>query len=207
MGNYILVYLICFLIFVAWLYYEQRKRQKMMQKASDDFWAREEEANSTRLKDISHLPLIQIDPAELPAPDTTDASVLLYVGKLREAIQNPMIDLSEYSNTDLKLAYGVGNFKTLSDYDENFSNFLLILTNLARTCAQAGLDADARDCYETALRYGSRKASDYEELAQTYLRLDCPELVSQLIADLDQSDYPRKNTLIEKLKDVLATYQ
>ena len=118
-----------------------------------------------------------------------------------------MIDLSEYSNTDLKLAYGVGNFKTLSDYDENFSNFLLILTNLARTCAQAGLDADARDCYETALRYGSRKLTDFEELAQVYLKLDQPELVGQLIASVSEGDYPRKDTIIGRLRDVLATYQ
>ena len=57
-----------------------------------------------------------------------------YIDHIRKIIKSPMLDLSEYSNTDLKLAYGVGNFKVLCEYDENFNHFLLALTNLAQMC-------------------------------------------------------------------------
>lgn len=40
-----------------------------------------------------------------------------------------MMDFSDYTNTDLKLAYGVGNFKTISEYDETFHEFLIALAS------------------------------------------------------------------------------
>lgn len=50
--KYIAIYLVCFLIFIGWLLYEQRKSRKVAEQESKDFWAREQEANQTRKKDI-----------------------------------------------------------------------------------------------------------------------------------------------------------
>ncbi len=205
--KYIIVYLICFFIFCAWLFYEQRKRQRLQNKATQEFWAREEEANSTRKKDISHLPLLQPTEEEIPLSDAPCESVLYYIDKIRQNIQMPMIDLSEYSNTDLKLAYGVGNFKTLSDYDENFNTFLTNLTNLARAYTENKEYSLAEATYELALRYGSRKVSDYTDLAQVYLHMDKPDLVNRLICRVEESEHPRKETIIRSLRQVLSSYQ
>ena len=122
--KYIFVYLVCFCIFCAWLFYEQRKSSRMQKKASEDFWAREELANSTRKKDISGLPLVQIEEGEIPFLETPDESITNYIGQIQKIIKEPMLDLSDYSNTDLKLAYGVGNFKTLSEYDEKHNHYI-----------------------------------------------------------------------------------
>ena len=46
--KYIAIYLVCFLIFIGWLLYEQRKSRKVAEQESKDFWAREQEANQTR---------------------------------------------------------------------------------------------------------------------------------------------------------------
>lgn len=202
----LIVFLFCTLVFVAWLAYEQRKAQKMSKKASQEFWAREEEANRTRKKDISHIPLLTVEESEIPAASTTEESVQYYIGQLRQNIQNPMADLSEYSNTDLKLAYGVGNFKVLSEYDENFNIFLINLSNLARAYTRSGFFAEARDTYRLALNYGSQKVSDYAELAECYLRLDQPENISRLIAEVESGNHPRKKAVIEELRRVLASY-
>lgn len=205
--KYIIVYLICFFIFCAWLFYEQRKRQRLQNKATQDFWAREEAANSTRKKDISHLPLLKPTEEEIPLSDAPSESVLYYIDKIRQNIQMPMIDLSEYSNTDLKLAYGVGNFKTLSDYDENFNTFLTNLTNLARAYTANQEYSLAEATYEMAFRYGSKKVSDYTDLAQVYLSMDKPDLVNGLIRRVDESEHPRKETIIRSLRQVLSSYQ
>lgn len=205
--KYILIYLFCFLVFVAWLFYEQKKQQKKMKKASDEFWAREDEANHTRKKDISHLPKIHVEENELPVVDTDDESVLYYIGQLKEIIKMPMMDLSEYTNTDLKLAYGVGNFKTLSDYDETFHNFLTDLSCMGRACSQAGLYETAIQCYEMAFRYGSTKLNDYKELAHIYLVLDDPGKVSELIQQVQNSKQPHKASIVDALKQVLSDYQ
>lgn len=204
---YILVILICTFIFVGWMSYEHRKIRKAEQNATREFWAREEEANRTRKKDISHLPLLTVQESEIPTAVTSEDTITYYIGQIRNQIKEPMIDLSKYSNTDLKLAYGVGNFKTLSDYDENFNNFLISLSNLARVYTGSGFYEEARDTYLLALRCGSMKPADYKELAQLYLKMDCPEKVTDLITKVDTGDHPRKNSIVDSLREILASYR
>ena len=205
--KFILIYFVCFCIFCAWLFYEQRKSQRQQKKASDDFWAREALANSTRKKDISDLPLIRVEEKEIPFIETQEESIITYIGQLRQIIQEPMADLSDYSNTALKLAYGVANFKTLSEYDENFNTFLVTLTNLARSYERNGYHEQARDTYLTALRHGSRRAGDYEELAKIWLELGRRDEVKALIRRLEESSHPRRAGIISKLNQVLADHR
>ncbi|MCH5266366.1 MAG: hypothetical protein J1F02_10735 [Lachnospiraceae bacterium] len=202
----IAVFIFCTLVFVAWLAYEQRKAQKASKKVSLEFWAREEEANNTRNKDISHIMLLSVKESEIPTAATTEESILYYIERLKQNIQMPMADLSEYSNTDLKLAYGVGNFKVLSEYDENFNTFLINLSNLARAYTRSEFFPEARDTYLLALHYGSLKVSDYTELAECYLKLDQPENISRLITEVDNGSHPRKEAILESLRGVLASY-
>lgn len=205
--NFVPVFLICFVVFILWLFYEQRKAQNQENQASEDFWAREAEANSTRKKDISHLPLLHVKESEIPVPDTENESVLYYIDHIRELIKTPMVDLSEYSNTDLKLAYGVGNFKLLSEYDENFSNFLVALTNLARACTEANLLPEAERAYRLAFHYGSQKVADYTGLARVYLQMEQPERVAELIQEVEAGAHPRRASIIQALREVLTQYQ
>lgn len=205
--KFILIYFVCFCIFCAWLFYEQRKSQRQQKKASDDFWAREALANSTRKKDISDLPLIRVEEKEIPFIETQEESIITYIGQLRQIIQEPMADLSDYSNTDLKLAYGVANFKTLSEYDENFNTFLVTLTNLARSYERNGYHEQARDTYLTALRHGSRRAGDYEELAKIWLELGRRDEVKALIRRLEESSHLRRAGIISTLNQVLADHR
>lgn len=144
---------------------------------------------------------------EIPFIETQEESIITYIGQLRQIIQEPMADLSDYSNTDLKLAYGVANFKTLSEYDENFNTFLVTLTNLARSYERNGYHEQARDTYLTALRHGSRRAGDYEELAKIWLELGRRDEVKALIRRLEESSHPRRAGIISKLNQVLADHR
>lgn len=42
------------------------------------------------------------------------------------------------TNTDLKLKYGILNFKKLSEYDDNFTKFISMLESLQTDAASAG---------------------------------------------------------------------
>ena len=205
--NFFPVYLVCFIIFIVWLNYEQRKHEKEDQKASDEFWAREEEANNTRKKDISHLPLLQVNLSDIPCVDSPDEEIEYNMGRIDKIIQSPMLDLSEYTNTDLKLTYGVANFNLLSEYDENYSHFLIALTNLARAYARHGYTETAIDTYQLALEYGSQKVSDYKELASLFLKLEKPEAVSALIHQTERSSHPHKESVVLALRETLVSYQ
>ena len=204
------VCIIIFLIFIGWTQYEMKKSSKEAQKREDAFWAREQEANFAPKQDISDLPLLHFDKNVIPMPPegmfTPEDDVSNYIRELESLIREPMIDLSEYTNTDLKLAYGVANFTTLSGYDDNYNSFLLLMTNLARGYERRELHDLAVATYRSALACGSIKLTDYTGLAEVYLAMDAPEQISALIDEVEASENPRKGGIVEALKRVLAKY-
>ena len=204
------VFAVCFIIFIVWTQYEMKKDSKAIKKREDEFLAREYEANHTEKKDISDLPLMHIDESVIPLPPdgmfTDEDDIVGYIKNLKNIIKEPMIDLSEYSNTDLKLTYGTANFTLLSQYDTNYSSFLLLLTNLARGYARRELYDLAERTYRVALESGSIKLQDYTGLAEVYLAQDNPAGITELIEEVRESELPRKDGIIEALRRELAKY-
>ena len=205
------VFIIIFVIFIAWTQYEMKKSSKEAQKREDAFWAREQEANFAPKKDISGLPLLHFDEDVIPLPPegmfNEDDDISNYIRELKKLLREPMIDLSEYTNTDLKLAYGVANFTILSSYDDNYNSFLLLMTNLARGYERREQHELSVRAYRSALSCGSIKLTDYTGLAEVYLAMDAPEKVSELIDEVEASENPRKGGIVDALKRVLAKYQ
>lgn len=200
----VFVPLICCCILAGCLLLKQRRAQEQDDRATENFWNREARANSTRNKDISGLPFLQVTESEIPDSGSDDETIHYYIGLLYENIKQPMIDLSSYTNTDLKLAYGVGNFKTLSSYDENYNAFLMNLTNLARAYDRAGLFESAVKAYLLALHYGSQKLTDYSVLAKVYVKLDKRREIERLIEEINAGSHPRKASILNALREVLS---
>lgn len=202
------IFFICMLIFVAWLWYERTKHSRLQAKRSQEFWDREEKANHTRNKDISGLPYLHINMEEIPGENHSSHTISDAWEELNQLSKQPMLDLSEYSNTDLKLAFGVGNFKLLSDYDDNYNNFLVGLSILARRFSDISEDETAIICYQLVLKYGSRKITDYTALANLFIKADQPEELSALITNISQDEtLERKEAILRKLREILAAYQ
>ena len=191
---------VCFIIFCAWLHYEKRKADKKRQNISEAFWEREEQSNHTRNKDISGLPMFRPDESRIPMAETEDENITYYQGKVKNAVGLPMMNLSGDTNTDLKLAYGTGNFNTLSEYDQNFNDFLMNMSNLGKAYFTAGLLQEAADAYAFCLDSGSGKSTDYEALAKIWFAMGTPEKISELIANAERSELPRKAALISRLR-------
>lgn len=203
----IFIFTICSCIFAAWLCYEHKKTRREDSRISEAFWEREALANSTRNKDISQLPLLKPDSSTLPNPVSTDAGVLFHFKKMQQAAGQPMMDLSQFSNTDLKLAYGVGNFKTLCGYDENYHAFLQSLSDLADACIHAEAWEDAGVAYCAALEYGSLKVSDYTGLANTLFHIGKPEKANALIKEVESGCHPRKHAILRSLHELSDSYR
>lgn len=194
---------VCFLIFIAWMHYEKHKAMKKETRLAEEFWQREEEANRTRNKDISHLPMLQIDQEQIPMPESSDENTCYYQEKVLKSMNLPMMDLSQYTNTDLKLAYGVGNFKTLSDYDENFNSFLMNLSNLGKAYLHTGLLPEAATVFRLCLDSGSRSTRDYKALADCYAAMGQKQKISELIKEVETCGSPYTSTAIEYLRQLL----
>ena len=133
--HFILPYFIIILIVIQ-LYLKKSTRSGS--ERSKKYWEREQKANSTRKQDISTLNYIKWDDS-LPAIDNslTLADILNNSPEALKAYNNiqtlktePMLNLSEYSNTDLKLKYGVANLDTLTQYEDNYTSFIKSLSEL-----------------------------------------------------------------------------
>lgn len=117
-----------------------------------------------------------------------------------------MLDLSEYSNTDLKLAYGVGNFKVLCEYDENFNHFLLALTNLHVPAPKPVFirRRSRRFCLP------STTAHKNDRLHQSCRRISAfgrTGKISALIRNVKDGPLPHKEALIQALEQKLMAYR
>ena len=104
--------LILFILFIAVITFAIKKAVSAQAKVTEEFWEKERKANS---------PL---------RGDTTD---LCYI-----TIPEKFFPLNNDKINDLKLKYGILNFKKLSEYDDNFTKFVSMLESLQADAASAG---------------------------------------------------------------------
>lgn len=111
-----------FLIFLIWFTYERRKADRQSVYSDETFWEHEKRASHTPTANIENLDYITLDTSVIPAPREDDPT------ELTEALEGilslkdcRMLDLSAYTNTDLKLKYGTFNFTVLAKADADFS--------------------------------------------------------------------------------------
>ena len=141
--HFILPYFIIILVVIQ-LYI--KKSDTSQKNNIKKFWEREQKANATRKKDISTLKYIEWDTTLPVKENNTLLSDILKNNPEADSAYNKIIsvkdkniiNLTEYSNTDLKLKYGILNFKKLSEYDDNFTKFVSMLESLQTDAASAG---------------------------------------------------------------------
>lgn len=104
--------LILFILFIAVITFAIMRADSAQAKVTEEFWEKERKANSTL------------------RGDTTD---LCYI-----TIPEKVFPLNNDKINDLKLKYGILNFKKLSEYDDNSTKFVSMLESLQADAASAG---------------------------------------------------------------------
>ena len=104
--------LILFILFIAVITFAIKRADSAQAKVTEAFWEKERKANSTL------------------RGDTTD---LCYI-----TIPEKVFPLNNDKINDLKLKYGILNFKKLSEYDDNFTKFVSMLESLQADAASSG---------------------------------------------------------------------
>ena len=183
--HFILPYFIIILIVIQ-LYLKKSTRSGS--ELSKKYWEREQKANSTRKQDISTLNYIKWDDS-LPAIDNslTLADILNNSPEALKAYNNiqtlktePMLNLSEYSNTDLKLKYGVANLDTLTQYEDNYTSFIKSLSELGHILIEHKDISDATAFLEYAVKIGSDIRLTYTDLYALYSEAENASKIRQL---------------------------
>ena len=178
----------CLLIFLL-----NKRHSKMEKSMKDAFWKREEEANHTRRKSLDNLPYITIPLEELPLAchitddtaavrNTGDTTDVRNTGDtaaneaiseeckeiLRSLSTQKIVNLTGYTNTDLKLSYGTANITCLTEYDQNYTLLVSTLQKWAEALYRSGAKKECRQVLEYAVSVGTDVSRTYFLLADLY---------------------------------------
>lgn len=190
------------IIFFAWLAYQLRKRKKIEAEQQKSFWDLENEANSTRRKSLDDLDYIRIPFEELPLnalPE--DERIKEYCETLKTLSENPIVNLSCISNTELKLRYGAPNIVILSRYDSAYTVLARTLQRWAEALNQAGLYNEARQVLEFAMKTKTDVSGSFTLLAEIYKKLETPEKIGDLINAAEALPSSLSKRIVRHLKE------
>ena len=193
-------FFIAFVIFIAVLAHRRRRQTRSQQKANENFLEQERIANSTRKQDISELDYLHFDIDALPINEYPHESLTSCEIVLVELSMRKIINLSDYTNTQLKRMYGPANFKTLSACDDCYQ----ILCEALHTYAERQLALDRTEAAAAILEYAVSLNLEYSNiyvlLAEIYDKQSEPEKIRRLIELLSGTDKKYAAAALKKLE-------
>ena len=191
-----------FIVFCLWLTYEIHKSGRKEEQSADAFWERESEANRTRRKPLDDLSYITIPFDTLPM-DTMkdDPEIADCYDTLHSLSEEPIVNLTGISNTDLKLMYGAPNIGLLTQYDQRYTVLARTLQKLAVLLYQRGCIKDAEAILTFAVSTRTDVSASYRLLASIYKELGTPKKINDLIPVAEGLNSPMAPHIVSYLKD------
>ena len=187
-----------FLIFVVVLNIALRRQSRSQEAIEKEFWDQEQKANNTRKKDISHLDYITIPADKLPQNLGTESEKTLI-----RLSSEKMLNLTDQSNTDLKLKYGVANLELLSEYEANFTEYVSALGTYTAELISDGQRDAARELLELAVTQRADSCPVYTQLARLYYEDGQPQKVQALIDQARTLESISGRIIAGKLQEIL----
>ena len=199
------IFFICFIVFIIWL----RVKTKQGEKVStwdEAYWQKEYQSNFARKKEPDDMDYITVDKDRIPVDSNCSEEEQALYTELDKILSQPIINLSNMSNADLKLTYGIANFERLSAYDQNYTRLIRTLNRLGNYSFDNGNTDRAKQILEYAIELGSDISSTYTVLASIYLQEDAIEKIQGLINQIEQTDSLMKDTIKNKLLQMVQSY-
>lgn len=195
-------FLASFIIFIIWLTYEISKSRRHMEKQSAQFWEKERLANQTRRKPLDGLAYITIPLASLPVELCTGhPDIRECVDVISVLAGQTIVNLTGYSNTDLKLMYGAPNLTVLMEYDQNYTLLARTLQKWASLLYEQGLTAAAKTVLEFAVSTRTDVSGTYKLLSAIYRADGEPEKIAGLIETAKTLNSSMKNVIVRTLQE------
>ena len=187
--HYITIIICCSFLALCFVVSRNVSRfKKTHGQSRESLLERESEANSVRKADISTLPYIEIPLDTLP--DTLSACGHSGLAdELYALAGKKILNLSMYTNTDLKMMYGPANLDTLSACDDAYADLILLLNKIGKTLLEANDVSSAEQFLSYAVSIGSDITASYTMLATIYA---------------DQHDKNQLNELIQKAETITS---
>lgn len=181
-----------------------KKSNKHNEESVKTFWEKEREANFVRKKDISNLPYIIIPIDSLPFHDTENSNITRYQDAIKKLAGRKILNLSNQTNTELKLKYGAANLPFLVDCDTCYTELIKTLQLWGKALFDSNNPQDARIVLEFAIACESDITASYSLLGDIYASENNTEQIKSLLESAKEINSPRKNNIISYLENILC---
>ena len=190
--------------FFIWLAIKLKELKKKEDAREQSFWETERKANSTRRKPLDDLEYIKIPFDDLPLDILSENErVKEYIETLQTLSENPIVNLSCITNTELKLRYGAPNITILSRYDSAYTVLARTLQQWAVKLYDEGYVDEARKVLEFAVSTRTDVSGTYIKLAEIYMNLGMMEKVDELLQVAKGLDSSFSKGIVRKLQDLI----
>ncbi len=195
----ILASLIIFALVISRNISLQSKNRKNTEKS---FWERERLSNSVRRKSLDNLEYITIPLDKFPISLLKDNSTVAECIETLEILSGQhIVNLTGYSNTDLKLEYGTANITALTEYDQNYTLLVRTLQKWADILLEEGHTQEAKTLMEFAISTRSDISRTYYKLAEIYASRMETERIQSLIDTAETLRSSTKNIIVRTLRE------
>ena len=205
-------FLASMLIFLLVLHYNLNKGKRLGKKQEDSFWKKEYEANTTRKKSLSDLtyitfqaedffPINLLEQHQVSEFLNTYPDVKKILPRFIALSNEKIVNLSRFTNTELKFEYGIANFNLLSEYDENYLELISLLNKYGSVYYDAGYLSQALAIFEYAISIGSDVTDTFLLLADIYKREEASDSLATLYTNVEKLSDKKKNIILKKLKE------
>ncbi len=192
--------LLIFAIFCLWCCIEMKIKSRKEDEAEKAFWEREARANAVRRKNIDHLDYIKI-PDDLPVDLLKDNIEMPNILKVLDELKDQRIlNLTGYTNTDLKLEYGAPNITELTLYDNNYTSLVTTLQKWVDLLLEAGYEEEAVKIMEFMVSTNVDIKKTYTLLGRFYLKHLENEKYMELIKTAESLRSINKKYIVEAVK-------
>ena len=200
----VLPFLGLFIMLIAAISFYSKRSTRHQQELNDSFWEREQKANFVRRQDISGLPYINIPFEDFSIGAFTDSELNEIEEHLLHFRDKKILNLNNQTNTDLKLQYGPANLPILTEYDQNFTDMLQLLTRYSNRLFELEQPEAALPVLTFCIEAGSDISAQYVQLAKYYKANGQIHKIESLKEKASHLDSLMKTSILQKLDTLLS---
>lgn len=201
--HYITIIICCSFLALCYVVSRNVSRfKKTHGQSHEEFLEQESRANSVRKADISALPYVEIPLDELPLDALSACGYSALAEELRALASVKILNLSMYTNTELKLMYGPANLTALSDCDDAYTSLIMLLNKIGASLLEADRPDDAEKFLSFAISIGSDITTSYTMLATLYAKKHDINRIDLLIGNADSLTSLSGKTIQSNLRSI-----
>lgn len=195
-------FLASFIALIVIISFSIKRQNKISKKQEESFWARERQANSVRRRSLDGLNYIKIPLETFPTHLLNDnPAVIECIGILEALTTQKIVNLTGWSNTDLKLEYGAANITALSEYDQNYTVLVRTLQKWADALLEAGYTDEAAVLMEFAVSTRTDISRTYYQLAEYWSSRGEKNQVERLIQTAEGLQSSNRDGILKHLRE------